>query len=248
MSGTSTTDAKVIGLLGGMSWPSTITYYRELNKAVQASLGGSHSARVLIWSDDYEAVERMQLAGEWSAAGEWLADAALRLELAGADVIGIACNTMHRVAAAVRARTSVPLVDMIQATAATAADLGVKRAGILGTRITVEMAEYSSEFTQRAVELVLPSENDRVLLDHVIYDELCVGVVSEQARATIAGIISRLIDAGADGIVLACTELNLVVDDTTVTGDRVIDTAQVHVKALVGASLGHVVASRERAG
>ena len=230
--------AKVIGLLGGMSWPSTLTYYRDLNKAVQARLGGSHSARVLIWSDDYHAIERMQLAGDWVAAGDSLARAATRLEAAGAELLGIACNTMHRVSAAVRARTATPLVDLVDATADAAAALSIVRPALLGTRFTAEMGMFQGKFGVRGISSVLPSPKDQQLLDQIIYGELCVGVVTERSRKTLTTLMTKVLEDGADAIVLACTELNLLMDARQVHAAPVLDTTRVHVEALVHASLG----------
>jgi aspartate racemase len=232
------TAPKMIGLLGGMSWPSTITYYGELNRQVQARLGGSHSARVLLWSGDYHTVEQLQLAGEWAAAGKLLREAARAIENAGADLVAIACNTMHRVAPAVRASISVPFVDLIDSTADHAGRLGVARAAVLGTRITMAMPEYSARLAEHGVEPMLPEPADRALLDRVVYDELCVGKVDHRTRETVASVVSRLVDRGADAVVLACTELGLVIDEPTMMGATVIDSAAVHVRALVDASLG----------
>jgi len=233
-------NARVIGLLGGMSWPSTITYYRNINKAVQSRLGGSHSARLLIWSDDYEKVERMQLSGQWEAAGDWLAESAARLEAGGADVLGIACNTMHKVSDAVRRRVALPLVDMIEVTAAAAQRMGCSRAAILGTRFTLQMGKYSELLARSGVEPVLPSPEEIQQIDRLIYEELCVGVVKPEARDLLKQIVSRLVADGVDSIVLACTELNLLLDEQQIDGAVVIDTAQVHIDALVDASLSNI--------
>lgn len=231
--------AKLIGLLGGMSWCSTVTYYREINRAVQARLGGSHSARLLVWSDDYEQVERMQLAGEWEQAGEWLARAALRLEAAGAEVLGIACNTMHRVAPAVREGTQLPLVDMVEVAAGAAARRSVTRAALLGTGFTLDMGQYQSHLRQRGIGVVDLSDHDRAIVDHAIYHELCLGVVSDATGHAIRRVADRVVAQGADAVILACTELNLVFENHgAVRGAPVIDAASEHVAALVAASLG----------
>jgi aspartate racemase len=231
------TNARVIGLLGGMSWPSTITYYRNINKAVQSRLGGSHSARLLIWSDDYEKVERMQLAGEWEAAGDWLAESACRLQAGGAEVLGIACNTMHKVSDAVRSRVALPLVDMIEVTASAAKEMRCARTAILGTRFTLEMGKYSELLARFDIEPVLPSPEEIRQVDQMIYQELCVGIVKPETRDALRRIVSRLVADGVDSIVLACTELNLLLDEHQIDGANVIDTAQVHINALVDASL-----------
>lgn len=240
MSITPSMNPRVIGLLGGMSWPSTITYYRNINKAVQSRLGGSHSARLLIWSDDYEKVERMQLSGDWEAAGDWLAKSACRLEAGGADILGIACNTMHKVSAAVRHRVALPLVDMIEVATSAAHGTGCSRAAILATRFTLEMGKYSELLARSGIEPVLPSQEEIKQLDQIIYNELCLGVVKTEARDTIRRMVSRLIADGVDCIVLACTELNLLLDEQQIGGASVIDAAQVHINALVDASLNKI--------
>lgn len=229
--------ARVIGLLGGMSWPSTITYYREINRAVQQRLGGSHSARLLLWSDDYQQVEQMQLTGDWDTAARWIAESALRLEAGGAEILGIACNTMHKVSAAVRASSQLPLVDLIEETAIRAADLGVTRAAILGTRFTRGMSQYPDQLRQRGIEPVLPPEDDCRALDQIIYDELCRGVVSAAAATALEKMIARLVAQRVDGVVLACTELSLLMGQGACDEAHLIDSSQVHVDALVNASL-----------
>lgn len=238
-----TTHAKVIGLLGGMSWPSTITYYRKINEAVQKKLGGSHCARLLIWSDDYSTVERMQLSGEWARAADWLAESALRLEAAGADLLGIACNTMHKVSDEVRRRSSLQLVDMIEVASWTAAQRGCSRAAILGTRFTLGMGKYSEQLVKHGIEPIIPPSEDVELVDEIIYRELCLGIVSDDAKAAVKRVISRLASNGADGVVLACTELDLLVEEPSIGGATIVDAAQSHIDALVQASLENVCTS-----
>jgi aspartate racemase len=220
-----------------MSWPSTITYYRKINEAVQAQLGGVHSARLVIWSDDYHNVERMQLSGDWDAAGEWLADSAQRLAIAGADVLGIACNTMHKVVAAISRRTTLPIVDMIEVAAVAAAARGCSKTAILGTRFTLEMGKYSYELAARGVEPFLPSPADIELIDRIIHDELCLGRASEEARAVIKQVVARLAAERVDSVMLACTELNLILGEQRIGEVLILDAAQLHVDALVTASL-----------
>ncbi|WP_381561201.1 aspartate/glutamate racemase family protein [Streptomyces eurythermus] len=235
-----TEEAAFIGLIGGMSWPSTLTYYREINQRVARKLGGSHSARLIIWSDDYAEVERMQLCGEWKAAGERLAASARSLEAAGADVLGIACNTMHRVADRVRESTGLPLVDLVESAADAALSRGVGRAVVLGTRYTAELPSYTQHLESRGIaRQPVPVDIQRAL-DRMIYEELCLGEVTEESRRLLRGMISALVAAGADGVLLACTELGLLVSHGTVEGAALIDTADVHVDALVAASVGGI--------
>lgn len=229
--------AKVIGLLGGMSWPSTITYYREINKAVQARLGGSHSARLVISSDDYWNVERMQLAGEWEAAGEWLAEAASRLEGAGAEIIAIACNTMHKVADSVTRSISVTFVDLIEAAASEAKHQGCKRTAILGTEYTLRMGRYTTSLRNAGIEPLEPDDADASAINELIYKELCLGRVTNEGKQLLSQVIERLAQAGADSVLLACTELNLLVDCDRLHGVQILDATRIHIDALVEASL-----------
>ncbi|MEM7482672.1 MAG: aspartate/glutamate racemase family protein [Acidobacteriota bacterium] len=230
-------EPRVVGLLGGMSWPSSEVYYREINRAVQARRGGSHSARVLLWSDDYRTVEQMQLAGDWAGAGELLASAARRLEAGGADLLAIACNTMHRVAAAVREASNLPFIDLVEATAREVQRHGISRAVVLGTGFTLDLPLYPERLRAHGIEPMRPAAGDRALLDRLIYDELCVGVVTDGARRRLAELIERAVDQGANGVVLACTELGLIADRATVAGAPIVDSTQAHIAALVDASL-----------
>lgn len=229
-------DARIIGLIGGLSWPSTITYYREINRIVQSRLGGSHSARLLIWSDDYHQVEQMQLNGQWREAGEWLADSAARLEAGGADLLGIACNTMHNVADAIQGRTALPLIDIVDVACAACAANDCPTA-VLGTSFTVRNGRFVAELDRRGSRPIIPSGDDMAELDRLIYEELCLGQVSERARHILERIIARLAAQGAGQILLACTELNLLIGTESLDGVRIIDAARVHIEALADASL-----------
>jgi aspartate racemase len=227
---------KIIGLLGGMSWPSTITYYREINRAMQSRFGGSHSARLLIWSDDYRRVESMQLAGDWEGAAEWIVASAQRLEAGGAEILGIACNTMHRLANILRSHVHLPLIDMVEATAAAVAARGCSAAGILATKLTLESGLYAQHLSRRGVQPLIPDAGDADLINRIIYEELCLGIVTAESRAAVGEIAVRLVARGADAIVLACTELGLIIDPGYVEQTHVIDATQVHINALVEAS------------
>lgn len=230
-------DIRVIGLIGGMSWVSSTVYYQRINQTVQDRLGSSHSARLLLWSDDYERVEKAQLSGDWVEAGKLLALAARRLESGGAEILAVACNTMHRVASAVRETSDLPFVDLVDSTSRAAHAHGVRRAVVLGTRFTLEMPRYHESLLAHGVEPVIPECADRELLDRVIYDELCIGVISDSARHILQQVVGRAIASGADGVILACTELGLVVDDDVAQGASIVDSTEAHVAALVEASL-----------
>jgi len=229
-------DARIIGLIGGLSWPSTITYYREINRTVQGRLGGSHSARLLVWSDDYHQVEQMQLNGQWREAGEWLANSAARLEAGGADLLGIACNTMHNVADAIHGRTALPLVDIVDVASAACAAHSCPTA-VLGTSFTLLHGRFVAELDRRGCRPMVPSDEDMAELDRVIYEELCLGQVSKQSQQAVEAIVARLAVRGAGQILLACTELNLLIATQSLDGVRIVDAARVHIYALAEASL-----------
>lgn len=230
-------EPKVIGLLGGMSWPSTISYYRALNEGAQQALGGSHSGRVLVWSEDYAKVEQLQLEERWDDAGQLLADGARRLEAAGAELLGIACNTMHRVVDAVRSVTTIPLIDIVETTTAEVLARRARCAAVLGTALTIEAAMYAQALEQVGITPIAPVGADRDLLDRIIYKELCLGRLTTASRANLYDIAGRLVVAGADVLVLACTELGEAMREFRVEGVEVIDTVHIHVTSLLAASL-----------
>ncbi|MFE2140652.1 aspartate/glutamate racemase family protein [Streptomyces sp. NPDC059456] len=227
----------VIGLLGGMSWPSTLTYYRAVNEGVAKALGGSHSARMVIWSQDYAEVERRQLAEDWEGAGALLAAGARRLAAAGADVLAIACNTMHRVSGAVRAACDLPLIDIVEVTAEATRSRGITRAAVLGTRFTAQGGLFTGALAARGIAPVLPAAEDQRLVDRIIYEELCRGTVSDTAASAFTDLRQRLRRDGVDGIILACTELGLLIPPPERVSPEIVDTVAVHVEALVTASL-----------
>lgn len=232
-----TRQAPVIGLLGGMSWPSTITYYRDLNHGAQQQLGGAHSARILLWSGDYADVERVQLEHRWDDAGDLLAEGAQRLEAAGADILAIACNTMHRVGAAVRAATPLPLIDIVDVTTADARTRHTRCAAVLGTSATIESAIYPTALERAGISTIVPAGPDQDRLDQVIYEELCRGRSSPLLWRTLADIADHLVETGADTLILACTELGEAMTEWHSADVQVIDTTHTHVSALLDAAL-----------
>lgn len=218
-----------LGLLGGMSWESTAIYYRGLNQGVRDRVGGGHSAPLLLWSCDFAEIIALQTAGRWDEAGAILADAARSLKAGGAEAIMICCNTMHEVADAITASTSVPLLHIADAAGGVLATRGVKRPLLLGTRYTMEMSFVSGRLSERyGLEVVIPAPQDRADLQRVIYDELCVGVVSAQSRAWLIDLIERQRLQGADSVILGCTELGLLVKQADLP-ILVCDTAEAHV-------------------
>ena len=227
---------RVIGMLGGMSWESSAEYYRLVNELVRERRGGLHSARCVLASLDFAEVERLQVAGEWAQAGELLAEAARGLEAAGADLLLICTNTMHKVADQVQAAVGIPLLHLADATAAAVRSAGVETVGLLGTAFTMEQDFYRDRLAGHGLRVLVPEADDRAEVHRVIYEELCLGVVREESREAYRQVIGRLVEAGAQGVVLGCTEIELLVgqDDSPVP---VFPTTRLHVEAAVTAAL-----------
>lgn len=225
-----------VGLLGGMSWESTALYYSLINEGVRERLGGLHSARLLIHSVDFAQVEHLQAIGDWTAAGDLLAQAAAGLERIGAQAIAVATNTMHKVAPQIEAAIGIPLLHIGDATADAVLGAGGSRVGLLATAYTMEQAFYRERMAARGVEVIVPGDADRALVHRVIYDELCVGAVNPQSRERFTEVIGRLVGAGAEGIVLGCTEVELLVsaDDAPVP---VFASSTLHARAIVDFAL-----------
>ena len=201
-----------IGLLGGMSWESTVPYYRLINQAVKAHLGGLHSARLVLYSVDFHEIERLQHAGRWEEAGLALADAARTLERAGAECIVLATNTMHKVAPAIEAAVAIPLLHIVEPTAAAIKAAGHAKVGLLGTRFTMEEDFYRARLEHRhGIAVLIPEREDREEVHRIIYDELCLGIVSDASRSFYRAAIARLTARGAQAVILGCTEITLLV-------------------------------------
>ncbi|WBP89611.1 aspartate/glutamate racemase family protein [Kitasatospora cathayae] len=227
---------KTLGLIGGMSWESTAEYYRTLNELTRDRLGGLHSAQLVLYSVDFAAIEEMQAAGRWEAAGAVLADAARSLEAAGAELLLICTNTMHKVADQVAAAVTVPLLHLADATADAVRAAGLRRVGLLGTAFTMEQDFYRGRLTTGGLDVLVPETDSRALVHRVIYEELCRGVVREESRAAYRQVIEDLVAAGAEGIILGCTEIELLVGpkDSPVP---VFPTARLHAEAAVATAL-----------
>ncbi|MGY1833112.1 aspartate/glutamate racemase family protein [Geodermatophilus sp. SYSU D01180] len=228
--------SRVIGMLGGMSWESTAEYYRLANELVRDRLGGLHSARILLSSLDFAEIEALQVAGEWDRAGEILATEAGRLETAGAELLVLCTNTMHKVADQVQAAVSIPLLHLADTTAAAVRAAGPATVGLLATGFTMEQDFYRDRLTGHGLRVLVPDAADRAAVHRIIYDELCRGVVREESRRTYREVIARLVAAGAAGVVLGCTEIELLVGpaDSPVP---VFPTTRLHVEAAVAAAL-----------
>ncbi|WP_288737365.1 aspartate/glutamate racemase family protein [uncultured Enorma sp.] len=227
---------KVIGLIGGMSWESTVTYYEVINQTVAEELGGLHSARIVLYSVDFDEIERCQSSGNWERSAEILSDAARALERAGADLLLICTNTMHKVADEVAAAVSIPLLHIASMTADELDRAGVATVGLLGTRYTMEQDFYTGVLERRGFTVLTPGEEDRALVNRVIFDELCRGDIRDELRAAFQRIIDDLAARGAQGVILGCTEIGLLVhpDDPDVP---LFDTTLIHARGAALAAL-----------
>jgi aspartate racemase len=228
---------QVIGMLGGMSWESSAQYYRIANELVRERLGGLHSARIVLASMDFAEMEALQVAGDWERAGQLLAESAKALEAAGADLLLICTNTMHKVADQVQAAVDIPLLHLGDATARAVRRAGLGTVGLLGTAFTMEQDFYRDRLSSHGVRVLVPPADDRAQVHRIIYDELCVGVAREESRQVYRDVIARLARNGAQGVVLGCTEIELLIGaaDSPVP---VFPTTRLHVEAAVEASLG----------
>ncbi|MBD0696072.1 aspartate/glutamate racemase family protein [Streptomyces sp. CBMA123] len=227
---------KTLGLIGGMSWESTAEYYRTLNQLTRDRLGGLHSAQLVLYSVDFADIEHLQTTGRWEEAGTVLADAARALEAAGAELLLICTNTMHKVADQVAAAVTIPLLHLADATAQAVQAAGLRQVGLLGTAFTMEQDFYRGRLTSHGLTVLTPEADSRALVHRVIYDELCLGTVREDSRAAYRRIIADLVTAGAEGIILGCTEIELLIrpEDSPVP---LFPTAHLHAEAAVTAAL-----------
>jgi aspartate racemase len=226
---------RTVGLLGGMSAESTTLYYQTFNQLVRERLGGLHSAQLLLWSVDFAPIAQMQADGDWNGAGQVLADAAARLEGAGAEAIMICANTMHLVADQVQAAVGVPLIHIADATSDAVKAAGCSRPLLLATRFTMEKPFYRDRLSAQGVEAMIPNDADRGRLHAIIYDELCQGVISEVSKAEVLAMIAR--SGEADSVIFGCTEVGLLLSPADLALP-VIDTALVHAQAGVNFALG----------
>jgi len=227
---------KTIGLLGGMSWESTQTYYRLINEQVRQQLGGLHSARLLLYSVDFADIEALQHRGEWDATAQILLQAAQALERGGADFLLIATNTMHKVAPQISAGIHIPLLHIADATASVLQSKGVSRVGLLGTRFTMEQDFYRQRLSDAGIDVLIPEEKDRSRIHQVIYEELCQGVISDTSRQRYLNIINDLRRRGAEAVILGCTEISLLLDQSD-TDTPLYDTTAIHAREAVKLAL-----------
>jgi aspartate racemase len=229
---------KVIGLIGGMSCESTAHYYKHLNGRVRAQLGGLHSAEILMWSVDFAPIAQMQDENRWQDAGAYLAGIGRRLERAGAGVLVLATNTMHKVADAIEASTSIPLIHIADATAQKIRAAGKRKPALLATKFTMEQDFYTGRLREKlGLEVVVPDQADRALVHQIIYDELCLGRVTDSSRQVFVDVAQRLAGRGADCLILGCTEVAMLLDESNAPLP-VFDTALIHAEAAADFALG----------
>lgn len=228
---------KTIGLLGGMSWESTVSYYRALNESVKRALGGLHSARIVLNSVDFAEIEALQKSGDWSATADILSRAAQSVEAAGADFLLIGTNTMHKVAPEIQAAISIPLLHIADATAEKLKADGVRHVGLLGTRYTMEQDFYKGRMRDLyEMDVLVPSEDEQAVIHQIIFEELCLGIIRDESRQRYLAIMDRLHERGAEAIILGCTEIALLVEPEH-TSIPLYDTTRIHAEEAVRLAL-----------
>ncbi|EPG7576476.1 TPA: aspartate/glutamate racemase family protein [Providencia rettgeri] len=224
---------KTVGLIGGMSWESTLLYYQQINEGIKQQLGGLHSAKIVLYSVDFAELEQYQSNGQWDLAAQYLADAGERLKLAGADFLVLCTNTMHKVAPYIESQTGLPLLHIADATGDRIMQSGIKKIGLLGTAFTMEQPFYKQRLIDKFnLDVLIPNEKDRKTVHDIIYNELCLGKIDVNSKKEYQRIMAKLIENGAEGIILGCTEITLLInqDDTTA---RIFDTTAIHAQKVV---------------
>ncbi|CAM3228883.1 aspartate/glutamate racemase family protein [Streptobacillus felis] len=218
---------KTIGLIGGMSWESTLTYYKLLNDKVMHHLGGLNSAKIILYSVNFADIEKCQKCGDWNKSAEILKDAALKLEKAGADFVLICTNTMHKVVPEIQKDLNIPIIHIAEATADVLVERGIKKVALLGTKYTMTQDFYREKLTERGIEVLIPCEHGVEFVNDVIFKELCVGEVKKESKDKYVEIINGLVEKGAEGVILGCTEIDLLIKDGDVDVP-VFDTTEIH--------------------
>ena len=227
---------KTIGLIGGMSWESTIPYYRIINQEIKNRLGGLHSAKIILYSVEFDEIEKCQSRGEWDKSAEILGKAAKAIEAAGADFILICTNTMHKVAPQLADGIQIPIIHIADATADELERCDIRRVGLLGTKYTMTEDFYKKKLTERGIEVLIPAGEDIETVNAIIFDELCLGEIREESRRTYQQIISKLKENGAQGVILGCTEIGLLIhpEDADIP---LFDTTVIHAKKAAESAL-----------
>ena len=220
---------KTIGLIGGMSWESTVTYYKIINETVKEKLGGLHSAKCVLYSVDFQEIEECQASGNWEISGEILGEAAYNLEKAGADFIVICTNTMHKVVNQIKEKISIPILHIAEMTAEKILEKGLKNIALLGTKYTMEQDFYKSKLIEKGINVIIPDKNDIEIINEVIYNELCLGTINSNSKKKFLEIVDKLRNKGAEGIILGCTEIGLLIKNAD-TDVPLFDTAIIHAE------------------
>jgi len=230
---------KTIGLIGGMSWESTQTYYRLINQRVREELGGLHSAKLVLYSVDFAEIETLQHQGDWRATGEILGAVGQSVESAGAEFLVLCTNTMHKVASQIERAVSIPLLHIADATANVLKKDGVTCVGLLGTRFTMEQEFYLGRLQDHGIRVVVPNETEREGIHSVIYNELCQGVIRPDSKTEYLGVVASLAERGAQGVILGCTEIGLLIQGSD-TDIKLYDTTEIHAEQAVQHALGRI--------
>lgn len=227
---------KTIGLIGGMSWESTVTYYRAINRAVRERLGGLHSAKIILWSVEFDEIEKCQSSGDWAKSARILADCAQGLEAAGADMVLICTNTMHKVAPEVAAAVKIPLLHIAEATGRALRRDGIRKVALLGTKYTMTETFYKGRLADEGFEVLVPEADDIETVNRIIFDELCCGIVKPESKTEYLRVIESLRAKGAEAVILGCTEIGLLIaqEDTDLP---VYDTTLIHADEAVRGAL-----------
>lgn len=232
---------KTIGLIGGMSWESSVLYYQTINQKIKEKLGKLHSAKSIMYSVDFEEIKTLQEQGKWDEATEIMIDCAQKLELAGAEFIIICTNTMHKMAKEVEDAVSIPLLHIADATANEIIKDGIKKVALLGTAFTMEQQFYKGRLSEKfGLDVIIPNESERKIIHDIVYEELCLGIINEQSRESYLKIINRLSEQGAEAIILGCTEITLLVSQENCTVP-LYDTARIHAECAVDFSLSEEI-------
>lgn len=230
---------KTIGLIGGMSWESTQTYYRLINQRVRNELGGLHSAKLVLYSVDFAEIEALQHQGDWQATGEILGSVGRSVESAGAEFLVLCTNTMHKVAPQIECAVSIPLLHIADATANVLKKDGITCVGLLGTQFTMEQTFYIGRLEDYGIRVVVPNEFQRKNIHSVIYNELCKGVVKPDSKAAYLDVVASLAERGAQGVILGCTEIGLLIQSSD-TEVKLYDTTEIHAEQAVQYALGRI--------
>ncbi|EGT5134988.1 TPA: aspartate/glutamate racemase family protein [Clostridioides difficile] len=218
---------KTIGLIGGMSWESTITYYQVINTVIKERLGGLHSSKCILYSVDFQEIEECQSSGNWEKSAKILADAAIKLQEAGANFIVICTNTMHKVSDKIQESIHIPLLHIADVTATVLREKEIKKVALLGTKYTMEQDFYKNVIINNGIEVLIPNEEDRIIVNDTIFNELCLGIISESSKKAFLSIIDKLGKQGAEAVILGCTEIGLLIkqNDTSIP---LFDTTVIH--------------------